>query len=192
LEALDAEACLAALESGKTGPPGRLDRSRALRRRALALAREAERADDPAGARAIYRRLIACGAVPAARVAVRIARTLEAEGQSAAALAVVAGARSTAGPVERLALGRAGRRIARALRRGFAPEPPLRAPARRHLRLVRDAPVGPRPGWRAGDAARPVEGAVTHAIAEAWRTALRAEGGLWTTLYALLLADAYF
>jgi len=192
LDELDQAACLELLGGELLGPPGGLDLRRRVRSRAVELAREAERAGETADARRTYLALVEGGHVAPGTLAVRVARTLEAEGESTAALAHLERSREASDPVQRRAIGRAGRRIGRAVGTGWAPDPPLRRPRRRDLRLEVAPSEGPRPLWQVGGQASTVERAVVQVLAGVGRRALHAESRLWTTLFALLFAEAYF
>jgi len=190
--ALEPEVLLRALDTREEWPPGDLDLRRPLRKRILRAARERERIGDPAGARRLYLGLVEGGHLSAGDVAVRVARTLEAEGRPEEAWDHLVAVRPRSRGSNRLAIARSGRRLAALLRRGWAPDPPLRRPAERHLVLPGAARVGGRPGYRSSGVARTVEPAVAQRVSSAGREALFAEGPLWTTLFALLFADAYF
>lgn len=191
-DTLRPEALLAALDARATWPPGGLDLRRSLRRRILTTARDLERAGDPAGARALYAGLVEGGHVAPARVAVRVARTLEAEDRAEEAWRHLRAVLPVASGRARLAILRSGRRLAARLRRGWAPDPPLRVPTERHLRLPAAPSRGARPRYRGGARQGVVEEAVIGLLEAEGRRALHAEGPLWTTLFALLFADAYF
>ena len=190
LPSLDAPSALAELEQARVWPRGGLDLRWRLQARVRELARDHERAGDATLARSLYRRLEAH--TQPARLAVRIARTLEADGRQADALQHLNAARSDAAPVERLAISRTGRRIARSIRRGWAPDPPLAQPASRDLRLPGAPERFRRPAYYVGGRHLTVEHAVVEMLSGYGRTALFAEGPLWTTLYALIFVEAYF
>jgi len=189
---LEPEVLLRALDAREEWPPGNLDLRGPLRKRILCAARDRERAGDPAGARALYQGLVDGGHLPAAEVAVRVARTLEAEGRSEQAWEHLVNARASSRGPSRLAIARSGRRLAAQLRRGWAPDPPPRRPPVRHLVLPGAERIGTRPGYQSGEVVRAVEPAVAELVSSLGRTVLFAEGPLWTTLFALLFADAYF
>lgn len=181
-EALDA------LASGAATAGGPLDLRRRLVKDVNALATRLERTE-PRRALAIYERLAALG-TPAP--AVRHARALERCNRPLDALAHLNTARSTASSEERLAIQRAGRRLARSVRRGWAPDPPLHTPPVRTLRLVPGPSDGGRPTWTVAGRHWPVEAAVIAWLKGLGRRAVFAENALWRTLFALCFADAYF
>ncbi len=210
LEPLPAEERLDALEAGHHVAPGRLDLGRSLVRAVLHEARDLERAavsaapeDAPAlleRTGSLYRRVhdIAVQeprlARYATRAAIRRARVLEHAGQPRAALDVLVAHRPRARHAGRLALSRAGRRLTRSIRgrhlgTGWVPDRPLAVLRERHLELHRaDAPDTSRPRWSGGEREAVVENAVIDVLADQGRVAIHAEGGLWRTLFALLLA----
>lgn len=182
---LDPDEAIEALRRGDGRAAGRLDLGHRLAAALADHARAAER-ETPEAAVATYDALAACGQ-PADPV--RHARALELARRPHDALALLRAAlERTTGP-ERLAIHRSGRRLARSLGAGWAPDPPLRAPARRVLRLPGADPAGGRPHYRVADAEAAVEGAVVAWLATAGRRALHVESSLWTTILALLLAD---
>jgi hypothetical protein len=189
LDAHPPEVCLEALECTQAWPPGGLDLRRSLASRVVDAARCRERAGDPTGARALYERL---GAVGQRGVAVRVARTLEAEGRGREALDALQRARREASAVERIAIGRAGRRVGRAVGRGWAPDPPLRRPRERVIALDAAGADGPRPLYQTPVGPRPVEAAIVERLASVGRVGLHGENALWTTLFALMFAEVYF
>lgn len=189
VEELGADEALDAL--GLHRAPGRLSLRSRLRHRVLELARERERAGEPDAALDLYRRLAEAGHADPGAVAVRIARCHEARGAPRAALAHLREVRSAATGEDALAVARTGRRVARSLGRSWAPAQPLREARRRDLRLPAGS-SGARPRYRVGGVDLPVEPAVQAALAEAGRRALLAEGPLWSTLFGLVFAEAYF
>lgn len=191
LPELAPDACVAWMATPAARAPGGLDLRGRLAERALEGARDLERAGRAADARAVYRALLADGAARPG-LAVRIARTLEAEGRAREALAELRAARRAAEGGDRVAIARAGRRVARQLGEGWAPDPPLRAPPERTFTLSPAPPDGPRPRWTTSRGDEVVEDALITALADAGRAAVHGEGALWTTLFALLFADAYF
>lgn len=184
---------LADLAAGVHRAPGRLDLGSRVAKAVAEAARAQERAGAVAAAREVYCRLVDHGA-PAGDLALRIARTLESEGQRDAALRWLVSHRPDprAEPDAAVEITRVGRRLARALGRGWAPDAPLEPAFERTWTLPAGAPVGPRPGWRIGETDLPVEAALVARLAGAGRRAVHAEGQLWTTLFALLFADLYF
>ncbi|MCB9678849.1 MAG: VRR-NUC domain-containing protein [Alphaproteobacteria bacterium] len=191
LAPLPPEDRLAALEAGDHEGPGQMDLGRNVARHLLDEAREIERSGELGRAADLYARLAACSPRYATRALVRLARTLEQSGNAQAGLDVLAAHRPHAEGADRLALNRAGRRLARALRRGWAPDRPLHAIRERTLRLAAheaEAP-SPRPLWRDGCV---IEDAVVAMLAEQGRVALHVEGGLWRTLFALLFAPGCY
>lgn len=188
-ERLSVTDCLDAL-AWPSMPGGRLNLRGALVRRLTELARELERAGEPAAAAALGAVLVDRGHVTPARVAVRRALALEAAGATEAGWAVLRAA-GGAGP-ERLGIARTGRRLAKRARRAWPPDPPVQAPRERRL-LLKPAPSdGPRPLWHTPEGARPVEAAVSAVVEGAGRRVVQAEGPLWATLFALLFAEVYF
>ncbi|MEO0604197.1 MAG: hypothetical protein AAF211_22360, partial [Myxococcota bacterium] len=125
------------LRDGQLEGPGRLDVSRRLRREVMEAGHAYEREGRTEEARALYRRLVEEGGARLPRVAFRWAQALMADDRTEEAWRVLVEARPGAGPVERLAIVRATRRIARKLGRSTAPDPPLRQPPLRDLRLER-------------------------------------------------------
>jgi len=178
------------LREGSHRAPGGLDLGRRLRRQVVEGARALE-ASNPAAAREMYLEL-SDGSRQRVELAPRVARTYEHEGRPGEALAYLEQVRDLADGAERLAVHRAGRRIARVLRRGWAPDRPLRQPMRRQLRLPLGAGSGPRPHYRVGDRDLTVERAVCAVLSGQGRRALHVEGALWSTLFALLFADCFF
>ncbi|MBX2799087.1 MAG: VRR-NUC domain-containing protein [Myxococcales bacterium] len=178
---LSAEEALTALAAGRGAAPAGLDLRRRLRRAVRGAARELERDGHPKAAVELYRRLVDGGGERLGRVAFRWARAEEAAGAPERGLAVLQRARAHADPVERLAIARTGKRLARSLRRSWPPDPPLRAAPARHLRLPisQESPEG-------------IEQATCSALAAVGRRAVHGEGRPWSTLFALLFADTYF
>ncbi len=121
----------------------------------------------------------------------RLALQLAAEGRVAEAVTVCRA--SDAAAVERVALDRTGRRLARAARLPFPPGPPLMEAPVRRLVLERAAAVaGPRPLWRTPDGPAPVEDAVVAHLAAVGRTAIHAENWFWTSCFALAFRELYW
>jgi hypothetical protein len=188
-DGLDADVALTALRRGWHRAPGALDLGSSLRRGLRHAARTLEE-EAPARAAELYADLVAAGE-RAGRVAFRRARALEAAGRPGEALAILRTGLDDARPSERVALGRAGRRLARSLRRGWAPDRPLGTPRRRSIPLAQAEREG-RPRWSVGDHDLTVEAAVCAWLARRGRRALHVEGALWSTLFALLFAEVYF
>ncbi len=140
---------------------------------------------EPEAALSVYDQLVARGAP--ARVHFRRARTLEAMDRGEEALQALLDARDQVEDVGRRSLARAGRRVARGLGRGFPPEPPLQEGRKRTLSLPRTGSEA-RPLWNG----LPVEDAVVAWLADHGREAVHVEGRLWRSLFALVMADAYF
>jgi hypothetical protein len=130
-------------------------------------------------------RLVRAGVSCAPLLALR----LEREGRAREALALC---RVPVDGAADIALERTGRRLARALREGWAPREPLRAAPIRRVRI----PAGPRdrvrPTWVVGGVALPVEAAMVRLLEDAGRVARHAENWLWSSLYALVFRDLYF
>ena len=185
----DGDELLALLRTEVGSPASTLDLRGSLERRLLARAYELERAGEPARARAW---LEALGPERAASSAVRRARCLEAEERPAEALQVLLSARETPGETPRLDVHRAGRRVARALRRAWPPAPPLPPLRERHLRLEAGEKDAGRPTWVVDGEAFTIEAAVVRALQRAGRRAVHAEGGLWRTIFALVTAEIRF
>lgn len=189
---LTTEAALLALELGAGRAPGRLSLERRLvdhvRDAADALGR-ADRADEGL---ALLDALVGRGGVPAELVAMDRSRLHERAARPLDALAVLDAARDVDRPALRLAIHRSGRRLARATRRSWAPDPPLREARRRSLAMPAGEGRGPRPTWRVDDREYLVEDAVVAMLRQAGRAAVRCEGGLIRTLFVLLFADALF
>lgn len=179
------EVALEALRLGHARAAGRLDLGRRLATALADHARAAER-DDLPGALATYEALVACGH-PADPV--RHARALERVGRPRDALDLLRRALEASSGPERLAVHRSGRRLARSLGAGWAPDAPLRAPDRRVLRLPATERRGARPTYEVQGTEAAVEGAVVAWLAAAGRRSLHVENSLWTTVLTLLLAD---
>lgn len=186
---LPAEEALPLLRAGRHRGPGRLDLGGRLREQILEQARARERQGDLEEARRLY---LAAEELLGASVSVRVARTLELSGRLDDALAHLLAARDQAPLHERVGIARAGRRLARRARRAWPPDPPLRTPRARLLALPPGPRQGSRPTWLIDGEPHTVEWAVIRRLAAGNRKALHAEGALWTTLFALLFADAYF
>jgi hypothetical protein len=183
------EALLAGLTRGHAAGPAGLDRERPLARRILELAEGLERGDAPR-ARALYDGVAARVPRYAARAGLRAALLSEREGHPAEALQRLATLRPLASGPDRLAVNRSGRRLARELRRGWAPDPPAPPIRERSVALPPAERVGARPLWAAG---LTVEAAVAEVVARAGRSALRAEGGPWIALFTSIFAgDTWF
>lgn len=121
-----------------------------------------------------------------------LVRALEAEGRLAEAVAVC---RAGSGdPEVALALARTGRRLAKRVRLGWAPEPPLREAGTRRLWMRRVPGPDPRPMWQAAEGAEavPVEAACLARLEAAGRAALHSENWLWTSLFALAFRELYW
>jgi hypothetical protein len=125
--------------------------------------------------------------------AVPAVRALEREGRLAEAVA-----RCRAGdddPETLMALRRTGRRLARQLGQGWAPDPPLAEPRARKVWMSRAAvPGAPRPLWLADATAPPetVETACIRRVAGTGRQAVHTENWLWTSLFALVFRELYW
>ena len=172
--------------------PGRLSLRRPLARRVRHAARELERQREPEAAARLYRALSETGAVAMPRIACRHALALEASGQREDALRLLLQARSQATDGERLAIARTGRRLAKKLRRGWAPAPPLRQAPERTLVLNQLSADQARPRWGEEGEGALIEGAVRQHIEAADRRVLRGEGPLWRTLVTLLCTPFLF
>lgn len=166
-------------------PGGPFDARRALRHHLAEQLRGLERAGEAARAAALYRAALV--ALPRGDLSLRLALALEAAGDRAGALAACEEGLAWARPAERLALGRTGRRLARALGRSWRAEAPLRAAAERELLLPAAAGAERRLRW--GGEGLPIELACVAAVAP--RAAIWGENTLWTTLFGLLFADLY-
>jgi len=187
---LTPEDALEALRRGAHRAPGKLDLGRRLKRSLIDTARALE-TDAPDRARQLY---LALGTEPQQRaeLAPRVARTLESESRPEDALDHLSACLVEATGAERIAIQRSGRRIAKTLRRGWPPDPPLRRPASRHLTLEAGSRAGSRPRYRVNGEDQTVERAVCAMLHSVGRRAIHAEGALWSTLFALLFADCYF
>lgn len=189
---LPVETALRAIDHGTGRAPGRLDLRGRLLRGVLEAAREHERDERGNEAVTLYERLHASG-VPLPTVAFRWSRALEAAGQPRQALDVLAQGRTGATGVRAIEIARAGRRLARRLRQGWAPDRPARPVPERHVRMPLQAgPSGHRPRWRPGTEDELVEAATQSLLAAHGRRAIHGEGRLWRTVFALLFADVYF
>jgi hypothetical protein len=184
---------LADLAAGAHRAPGRLDLGRRVARTFAVASRALERQENAEEARTAYLRLVELG-TPAGALALRIARTFEAEKRPLDALSWLERHRPDPSddPDAALEVSRVGRRLARSAGRGWAPDRPLCAPPERTFHLPSGGRLGARPGWRVGERVLPVEAALVAALASGGRAAVHAEGSLWTTLFALLFADLYF
>jgi len=184
------EQALEGLASGATSGPGRLNLGRTAARHILESARQLERSAELDRAGDLYQGLAVAYPRYHTRCVVRRARVLEAKEQPAEALALLRSERPRATGPDRLALNRAGRRLARTLRVGWAPDRPLPALHTRSLSLPLCPAEGPRPRWGSG---LHIEAAIIALLAEHGRVAHHVEGGLWRTLFALLFAPrCYF
>lgn len=185
---LGLDEAMAALEDPtRIWPPGRLDPRRRLRRAVADSARELERQDELAAAERLYRRLGDRFGVVS--VAVRLARVVERQGRGLESVELLRSARQRATAAERLAIDRAGKRVARSHRRSWAPSAPLQHARDRRLALVSDPSSEGRPTWGGGAT---IEHAVAEVLRRAGREVLSAEGPLFKTLFALCFADLYF
>jgi hypothetical protein len=186
-EAVEPEVLVAALEAGDARAPGALDLTGSVVRVLVDVARQLERASEPARAQALYERVLPFARSPLP-VVVRVARCLEAQDRLEAAWRVLDAHRTAEGP-HAMGLHRAGRRVGKRVRRGWAPPAPRPPLVERSVPLP-SAGGGRRPLFGAG---LPVEPATIALLAEVGRTAIHAEGALWRHLYGLCLApDAYF
>ncbi|TVQ92199.1 MAG: hypothetical protein EA397_07515 [Deltaproteobacteria bacterium] len=186
------EGALVALREGRGEAPGGLSLRRRLCRVVQEHAEAAAKRGDYQEADGWLDRLQRCAALSPDALAVQRARYMERSGRPEEALAHLSACREEARPDRRLAIARAGRRIARSIRRSWAPEHPLREPKVRRLDLMQTARGGSRPRWRVEGRERLVEGAVAAYLLAHGRRALRCEGGLVRTLFALLFAEAMF
>ncbi|MFT7518765.1 MAG: hypothetical protein ACI9MC_000897 [Kiritimatiellia bacterium] len=191
-ESMDGDSCLAALERGDGVALGRLSRVRRLRSRVLDLALNATRAGELLEASRLYDGLVERGGVHPAALAVRRSRTMERRGDLDDALRHLADHRTTSDPAQRLAIHRSGRRLAKAMRRGWAPQRPLTKAPRRRIALPLAGRVKGRPTWTVDGEQHVVEAAVMCWLRGHGRTALWCEGSLIRTLAALLFADTFF
>lgn len=185
---LDVPSALAALHSGDARAAGRLDFTHRLVGAIAELARSLEQ-KQPEQALALYQALVHAGRPPDP---VRHARALERTGDRRGALALLRDSLAHRTGPSRLAIHRSGRRLARALRTGWAPDPPLAKPRARTLRLPPAPASASRPRYRVGDHSLTVESALVAWLGAHGRTAVHAENGLWTTLFALAFHEAYF
>jgi hypothetical protein len=164
----------------------RLDARRLWLRRAQEQARELEREGQLERAEALYRGILELR--PRAEVSLRLAMVLDRSGRPGEGAELCGLARAQAGPGDRIALERTGRRLARKAGGAWIPAPPPRPAAQRRVELVPAGSDGRRPLW--GPLAEPVEPAVARALRP--RVACLAENTLWTTLFSLLLLDLYW
>ncbi|MFK7930861.1 MAG: VRR-NUC domain-containing protein [Myxococcota bacterium] len=188
---LSVDQALQGLSSGQGVAPGRLSLVRRLRHRVLeeVEARKADRADQ---ALLLLDELRRATDAPPTAFALLESRLWESLGDGATALAVLQLAGRETRGASRLAVHRSGRRLARAQRRAWVPDPPLRKPVTRSVKLTQVAADRRRPTWSVGDIQGVVEVAVAAHLDRQGRTALMAEGGLIRTLFALLFAETYF
>ncbi|MCB9665640.1 MAG: VRR-NUC domain-containing protein [Alphaproteobacteria bacterium] len=172
-------------------PPGGLDRRDALGHDLREHARAEERAGRLEEAADLWARLESVGQGGRDHV-VRRARCVERAGRVEEALSLLEEGRDAGDGAARIAVARAGRRVAASLGRAWVPDPPLATPVRRTLRLDRVADGGRRPRYRVDGHARLVEDAVVACLARQGRRAVHGEGSTWSTLGALVFADALF
>lgn len=187
---LPVEQALTAIANDTGRAPGRLSVHRHLVSAVAHMAHEHERAGEPGTAIVLYEQLHDAR-VPLPDVAFRWSRALEAGGDPRAAFQLLKRSRRLATGTRAIEISRAGRRLARSLRRGWAPDRPLLAASERHLRM---APAEPavRPRWHGGNEPEVVEAAARSLLAAHGRVSVHGEGRLWRTLFALLFADVYF
>lgn len=183
---------LEALRTGAGDGPGRLSLRRRLSRAVRSAAEELVRTGDPTAAHDLLAELERAATIAPGRLAVQRARCLELAGDAGAALDLLRSRAPEATVERRVAIDRSGRRLARKLGRSWAPAPPLRTAEDRRLRLAPAPADGPRPRWSVEGRSYAVEGAVRAVLARRGRVALRCEGGLATTLFALIFAEALF
>ena len=180
---------LVALQRGDGEAPGRLSLLRRLSECVMQAATTCRREGRPLEALAVLDALRVALDGDADALCIERSRCLEDAGQPQAALSVLSQAVETTTGARRLAVNRSGRRLALSLHTAWPPDPPLSKPRERTLRLAAHTPDH-RPRWSVGGASHHVEDAVIAHLAEAGRGAVRAEGGLLRTLFALLFADA--
>ncbi len=174
-----AETCFSALEAGNFGPEGGLHLRERLIQRVCELA---ENEESEQGLAWLERLPV--------DTSIRRSRWLERHQRPREALAVLRHGRATVSdPSERLALSRSGKRLAKTCGEGWAPDVPLASAIKRDVTLEWVGVSGGRPVYGEGV---PVEEAVARMFRDAGRTVLRAEGALWTTVFALLFSEAYF
>jgi hypothetical protein len=118
------------------------------------------------------------------------ALALHAAGRSQEALSLCR--RGSEDPALAIALQRTGRRIARATGAPWPPPPLLREAPVRQLWLRRAGTVGARPAWESPGGPVPVEDAVLAHVRATGRAAVRAENGLWTSIFALCFRELYW
>jgi hypothetical protein len=169
-------------------PPGRLDLRRWLEQWLADRARELERSGAYTEAAQIYAGLLARDGTVGGWW-VRRARCLELGGEPAESLAELRLGRESTRGAERIEVARAGRRVARALRVGWAPDPPLQGPRERDAGLARVGLEAGRPLYGTAQGPRRVEAAVEALITAAGRRVLPGEHGIWRLLVALCLAE---
>ncbi|MBN2797673.1 MAG: VRR-NUC domain-containing protein [Deltaproteobacteria bacterium] len=189
VEELDADEVIAALDLPRA--PGRLSIRGRLLGRAQGLGRALERGGRWPEAAALYQEVLARTDAQRDLLLQRLARCQERGGQPAVALETLVTGRDQASGEGALALDRSARRIARGLRRSLAPLPPLAEAPVRDLHLAAAEGGGPRPLYRSGGGPVSVEDAVQDLLTRGGAQVLRGEGPLWTTLFALLFAEAY-
>jgi hypothetical protein len=169
-------------------PPGRLDLRRGLERWLAEQARALEQRGELAQAEAIHVGLLDRDGTRGTWW-VRRARCRELGGDVPGALELLQLGRESTRGAERLEVLRAGRRVARQLGRGWAPDPPLLEPHGRDIALARVGMAGPRPLYEGASGPALVEEAVSSWVLAAGRRVLPGEHGIWRTLVGLLLAD---
>lgn len=184
------EAWLAALDQ-QDDWPAPLDLSRRLARRIRHAARALEQAGELSTALALLEGLGERG-VPPWRLAVRHSRVLERLGRQAEALAVLRDAAPPPDSPAQVAIERSGRRLARSLRRGWAPSPPRAAAPERRLQVALTGRDRTRPTFASADGEGTAERVVITQLEALGRQALHVEGALWRTLFALVFAPAFF
>lgn len=149
--------------------------------------RELERAGETERCVADYRALLEAGVRRPGALVQRLAQCLDKAGQPGEGAALCLRWRGRVSPENQPALERTGRRLARKAQHGWPPMAPLRKAPERDL-VLDMKPARPRPRW--GPHAESIEAAVQrHCVGQ---QVLRAENGLWTTLFGLLFFDLFW
>ena len=167
-----------------------VDPLRLLEDRVYEQARLLEQAGDAAGAGLLYRRMALspgrqCSGGRQSTEPVRRAALCEAAlGRSGQGARICAAWRSRASPVERLALDRTGRRLARAAGIAWRPGPPLRKARERQVPVPCALDADGHRVWTGGV---PIEEAVLQVLGNC--SVVGGENSVWRTLFGLLFFD---
>lgn len=149
--------------------------------------RELERQGESARCARDYQALLELGVSRPGAVVQRLAQCLDKTGRPGEGAAVCLAWRERVSAENQPALERTGRRLARKAKKGWPPLAPLRKAPERDL-VLEMRPGRPRPRW--GPQEESIEAAVQRHCAH--QQVLRAENGLWTTLFGLLFFDLFW